>query len=178
MFREIILPIFRSTRLCVTACGVMNPPRCCRPKAGNITPLLNTGNTCNFSTAKTVTRTVLSSFLKIVMNIRCWKRENVCWPAEERSALQNSQLHVVNESVRQEYTFLGWWRNIHCQVTVRSWSLHGQFTVRSRLSHGLVTEEWLASESNHLHVVGQCISQGYGIVTVRLRYSNGQVTVR
>ena len=36
MFREIILPIFKSTRLCVTACGVMNPPRCCRPKAGNI----------------------------------------------------------------------------------------------------------------------------------------------
>ena len=33
MFREIILPIFRSTRLCVTACGVMHPPRCCRPKA-------------------------------------------------------------------------------------------------------------------------------------------------
>ena len=30
MFREIILPIFRSTRLCVTACGVMHPPRCCR----------------------------------------------------------------------------------------------------------------------------------------------------
>ena len=36
MFREIILPIFRSTRLCVTACGVMHSPRCCRPKAGNI----------------------------------------------------------------------------------------------------------------------------------------------
>ena len=29
MFREIILPIFRSTRLCVTACGTMHP-RCCR----------------------------------------------------------------------------------------------------------------------------------------------------
>ena len=36
MFREIILPIFRSTRLCVTACGVMHAPRCCRPSAGNI----------------------------------------------------------------------------------------------------------------------------------------------
>ena len=33
MFREIILPIFRSTRLCVTACGIMHP-RCCRPVAG------------------------------------------------------------------------------------------------------------------------------------------------
>ena len=31
MFREIILPIFRSTRVCVTACGIMHP-RCCRPE--------------------------------------------------------------------------------------------------------------------------------------------------
>ena len=29
MFRAIILPIFRSTRLCVTTCGIMHP-RCCR----------------------------------------------------------------------------------------------------------------------------------------------------
>ena len=35
MFREILLPIFRSTRLCVTVCGIMHP-RCCRPVAGNI----------------------------------------------------------------------------------------------------------------------------------------------
>ena len=35
MFRAIILPIFRSTRLCVTACGIMHP-RCCRPPADNI----------------------------------------------------------------------------------------------------------------------------------------------
>jgi len=33
MFREIILPIFRSTRLCITACDIMDP-RCCRPPAG------------------------------------------------------------------------------------------------------------------------------------------------
>jgi len=31
MFREIILPIFRRTRLCVTAFGIMHP-RCCRPE--------------------------------------------------------------------------------------------------------------------------------------------------
>ena len=30
MFQAIILPIFRSTRLCFTACGIMHP-RCCRP---------------------------------------------------------------------------------------------------------------------------------------------------
>ena len=35
MFRAVILPIFRSTRLCVTVCGIMHP-RCCRPKAGNL----------------------------------------------------------------------------------------------------------------------------------------------
>ena len=33
MFRAIILPIFRSTRLCVTACGIMHP-RYCRPATG------------------------------------------------------------------------------------------------------------------------------------------------
>ena len=35
MFRATILSIFRSIRLCVTACGIMHP-RCCRPVAGNI----------------------------------------------------------------------------------------------------------------------------------------------
>jgi len=30
MFRAIILPIFRITRLCATACRIMHP-RCCRP---------------------------------------------------------------------------------------------------------------------------------------------------
>jgi hypothetical protein len=35
MFRTIILPIFGSTRLCVTACGIKHP-RCCQPPAGNI----------------------------------------------------------------------------------------------------------------------------------------------
>ena len=39
MFREIILPIFRSTRLCVTACGVMHTPRCCRPASKQSTNL-------------------------------------------------------------------------------------------------------------------------------------------
>jgi hypothetical protein len=34
MFRAIILPIFRNTRLCVTACGIMHT-RCCRPATLN-----------------------------------------------------------------------------------------------------------------------------------------------
>ena len=33
MFRAIILPIFKDTRLCVTACGIMHS-RCCWPVAG------------------------------------------------------------------------------------------------------------------------------------------------
>ena len=32
MFRAIILPFFRNTKLCVTACGIMLR-RCCRPPA-------------------------------------------------------------------------------------------------------------------------------------------------
>jgi len=35
MFRAIILHIFRNTRLCVTACGIMDP-LCCRPVTDNI----------------------------------------------------------------------------------------------------------------------------------------------
>jgi len=45
MFRAIILPIFRRTRLCVTACGIMHP-RCCRPPAGNIVDAYYT-TSCN-----------------------------------------------------------------------------------------------------------------------------------
>jgi len=39
MFRTMILPIFRSIRLGVTACGIMHL-RCCRPPAGNIVGIL------------------------------------------------------------------------------------------------------------------------------------------
>jgi len=35
MFRAIILPIFRNTILCVTACGIMHP-RCWQSVASNI----------------------------------------------------------------------------------------------------------------------------------------------
>ena len=45
MFREIILPIFRSTRLCVTVCGIMHPPRCCRPPVDNVVGALY--HSCN-----------------------------------------------------------------------------------------------------------------------------------
>ena len=33
MFRPIILPIFRGTRLCVTACGIMHPRCCCNTQS-------------------------------------------------------------------------------------------------------------------------------------------------
>ena len=39
MFRAIILPIFRSTRVCVITCGITHP-RYCWPVAGNIADAL------------------------------------------------------------------------------------------------------------------------------------------
>ena len=39
MFRAIILPIFKSTRMCITACGIMHP-RCC-PKHFELTGIIN-----------------------------------------------------------------------------------------------------------------------------------------
>ena len=44
MFKAIILPIFRSTRLCVTACGIMHP-RCCRRPP--VTSWVQNTTTCN-----------------------------------------------------------------------------------------------------------------------------------
>ena len=46
MFREIILPIFRSTRLCVTACGIMHT-RCCRPVYRPATSWVHYTTSCN-----------------------------------------------------------------------------------------------------------------------------------
>jgi len=46
MFREIILPIFRSTRLCVTACGITHS-RCWRPVAVRQTSWLRYTTSCN-----------------------------------------------------------------------------------------------------------------------------------
>ena len=46
MFRAIILPIFRSTRLCITACGIMHT-RCCRPVAGQATSCVHYTTSCN-----------------------------------------------------------------------------------------------------------------------------------
>jgi len=40
MFRAIILPIFRSTRLCVTACGINTHDVAGRPPPGNIVDAL------------------------------------------------------------------------------------------------------------------------------------------
>ena len=45
MFRAIILPILRSTRLCVTACGLMHPLQC-QPVAWKLC-FQATGRHCN-----------------------------------------------------------------------------------------------------------------------------------
>ena len=44
MFRAMISPIFRSTELCVTACGKIHP-RCCQPPAA--TSWLHYTTSCN-----------------------------------------------------------------------------------------------------------------------------------
>ena len=64
MFRAIILPIFGSTRLCVTACGIMHP-RCCRPVAGRqhrgyITPQIVTHSLVLLKMGKVIARNMLS----------------------------------------------------------------------------------------------------------------------
>ena len=41
MFRAIILPIFRTTRLCVTVCGIMHP-QFCRPTTSSSSVLVQT----------------------------------------------------------------------------------------------------------------------------------------
>jgi len=46
MFRAIILHIFRSTSLCVTACGIMHQ-RCCWPVAGRETSWVHYTTSCN-----------------------------------------------------------------------------------------------------------------------------------
>ena len=64
MFLEIILPIFRSTRLCVTACGIMYP-RCCRTVAvrqhhGYIIPQTVTHSLVLLRMGKIIVRNTLS----------------------------------------------------------------------------------------------------------------------
>ena len=64
MFRAIILPIFRTNRLCVTACGIMHA-RCCRPMirrqhSGCIIPQAVTQNLVLLKMCKTIARNLLS----------------------------------------------------------------------------------------------------------------------
>ena len=62
MFREIILPIVRSTILCVTACGIMHP-RCCRPQAVTHSLVL-------LKMGKIIARN-MSSWLKLLISRYC-----------------------------------------------------------------------------------------------------------
>ena len=47
MFREIILPIFRNTRLCVTACGMYNAPMMLPAGAQPATSWVHYTTSCN-----------------------------------------------------------------------------------------------------------------------------------
>ena len=63
-FYIFILPIFRSTRLCVTVCGIMHP-RCCRPANGRqhhgcIIPQAVTHSLVLLKMGKIISRNMLS----------------------------------------------------------------------------------------------------------------------
>ena len=63
MFRAIILPIFRSTRLCVTACGIMHP-RCIIPQAVTHSLVL-------LKTGKIIARNVWSCLELLISRYYC-----------------------------------------------------------------------------------------------------------
>jgi len=74
MFREIILSIFRSTTLCVTAYGIMHL-RCCRPPAENIVggcilPQAVTHCLVLLKIGKIIARNVLIC-LELLINLYC-----------------------------------------------------------------------------------------------------------
>ena len=75
MFRAIILPIFRSIRLCVTACGIMHP-RCCRQATGRqhrgcIIPQTVTHSLLLLKMGKIIARNMLS-WLESLISRYCW----------------------------------------------------------------------------------------------------------
>ena len=75
MFRAIILPIFRSTRLCVTACGIMHP-RCCRPPATSVTGgMCETSGECSFG--QTIPIQPKTSISKVQWLRRYWPEKSV-----------------------------------------------------------------------------------------------------
>jgi len=74
IFRAIILPVFRSTRLCVTACGIMHQ-RCCLPVAGRqhrgcIVPQAVTHSLVLLNMGKIIARN-MSSWLGLSINRYC-----------------------------------------------------------------------------------------------------------
>ena len=79
MFRAIILPIFRSTRLCVTACGTMHrynagrggtPLPSYRPATSCITPQAVTHSLVLLKMGKIICRNMLS-WLELLINRYC-----------------------------------------------------------------------------------------------------------
>ena len=72
MFRALIFPVFRSTRLCVTACGIMHP-RCCRPVAGNVVRALYhkavTHSLYQWCTVKQISDNEIYLLIKYIKNV-------------------------------------------------------------------------------------------------------------
>ena len=119
MFREIILPIFRSTRLCVTACGIMHPPRCCRPKGRQHInyiykyinkPLLLHLVGClyylyQWCTVKQISDNEIYLLIKYIKNI-LWRVVKCLSYTEEARCLKVNELHEEEEEPAEEWTKL------------------------------------------------------------------------
>ena len=123
MFRAIILPIFRSTTLCVTACGIMHR-RCCRPVAGNIVgALLLHLVGCLYYLYKWCTVKKIWDN-EIYLLIKCIK--SVLWRAVKRlSYIEDALCLKVNRITCTiiQYDIRIFRLSLACQFVFNSWSI-------------------------------------------------------
>ena len=97
MFREIILPIFRSTRLCVTVCGIMHP-RCCWPVAGNIVHLVGCLHyLCQWCTVKQISDNEIYLLIKYIKCV-LWRVAKCLSYIEEARCLKVNP-HFLNTAL-------------------------------------------------------------------------------
>ena len=103
MFREIILPIFRSTRLCVTSCGVMHTPRCCRPKAGNIVLQSRVNLTLGAKGGGGRRQKYFEISLTNGWKLRTALAQNKCFTQESKRKIDSLNINLLKE-VKRRYS--------------------------------------------------------------------------
>ena len=140
MFREIILPIFRSTRLCVTACGTMHP-RCCR-----LVAFIYLYQWCTF---KKISDNEIYLLIKYI--------KSVLWRAVKRLSY-TEDARCLKVKYPQGRMWLWWPTSVQliirtkqqreCDITLQPWiSIHEEYTVYR--SH------WLKILAKFLHIERQ-----------------------